>query len=81
MYEENDFLLLFQTINVYVDFLIIKTNIASNQSRLQCWRLVPPDQIFVLLTVHHNIVVFFGKSTIFVWQDRGLDHLQFAMPL
>lgn len=69
------FLLLLDTINIQINLLVIKTNMASDQSRLQYWSFIPPDQIFVLLTVHNNIVVFFGKVNVICLVGRRVGPL------
>lgn len=50
------FLLL--AINVDVDLFIVKTHVACDGRGFSSGVLVPPNQVFVLLSVDDNIVIF-----------------------
>ena len=50
-------LLLLHPIDKYIDLLVIEASHPSDQRRFSSWILVPPQNIFILLTIHSDVVV------------------------
>ena len=50
-------LLLPNPINIHLDFLIIKAGQTSNKRRLCSRILIPPDNIFILITIDSDVIV------------------------
>lgn len=47
----------FLAIDIYVHLLVVETYVSSDRSGLCCRILVPPDQVFVILSINNDIVI------------------------
>lgn len=44
-------------VNIYVNFLVVETQVTSDGSALGCRVLVPPDEIVIFLSVDNDIII------------------------